>query len=138
MRTSPLAFLLLALVGCGSSGASPTPDAGKTGSTPGTTVGTCAPSPGFEGNSKNVGAYCTESGGQCSSYPNGPALLCAADVAPAGCTKGIFCLVLCSTDSDCGEGACCAGESPTSPKACVPNGCFDAGICTPVAQGCGL
>jgi hypothetical protein len=136
-------FATLVACGSGSDSATPKPDAaatpeadaGATGSTPGTTVGTCYPSVGFAGNAKNVGAYCSPNAGQCSTYPGAATLLCSADVAPPGSPPGDFCvLVGCTTSADCGEDACCTGDTPTSPKACVPIGCFDGGVCVAVSN----
>jgi hypothetical protein len=103
-----------------------TTDAGQDGGscTP-TPVGECFPNACATGNSKNVGAYCTKGGGQCSAYSTGVA--CAIDLSTSGAN---FCILLgCHQNADCGEQACCTGD-PTGPPiyACVPLTCLvDAG-----------
>ncbi len=94
-------------------------------------LGSCTPAPGDTGNSKNVGAYCTKSGGQCSTYPN-PSVQCSIDLSAQGAN---FCILIgCLADGDCGEDACCTGQSGNPIHACVPNGCFDAGVCQGIPQ----
>ena len=122
LRTSfQVACFAVALAGCGSSNG--VTDSGYVGDT---LPGTCTPAAGFAGNSKNVGAYCTQHGGQCQQY----GLSCSIDLDPRG---GNFCiLVLCGTDADCGENACCTGDpmNPQSERACIPVLCdIDGGTC---------
>ena len=134
MRTAFVSGLLLLLLAaaCSSSGSSPgdAKDASTCAQTAaGTTVGTCTPSPCFGGNSKHVGAYCTEGGGQCSTYTSAN-VACSIDLSTMGSN---FCILLnCMQDSDCGEDACCTGMQGTI-KACVPKGCFDGGICQAIS-----
>jgi hypothetical protein len=100
------------------------PDAGFT--MPHPTPGVCMPDPLGTGNSKNVGAYCTQGGHQCSQYTF--ANLCAIDLDPSNGSN--FCLHLpCGSDSECGEQACCVGNGGPI-KACIPAGCGcdDAGV----------
>jgi hypothetical protein len=79
----------------------------------------------------NVGAYCTKGGGQCSDYPN-TSLQCSIDLSAQGSN---FCILIgCSQDSDCGADACCTGQAGNPIHACVPNGCFDAGVCQGIPQ----
>jgi hypothetical protein len=90
------------------------------------TPGVCMPDPLGTGNSKNVGAYCTMGGNQCRQYSF--ANLCAIDLDPTNGSN--FCLhLLCGSDSECGEQACCVGNGGPV-KACIPAGCGcgDAGV----------
>ncbi len=138
--------LAIALCACSSSGpttpptstGNTTPTSSIDGSTisnvgdssTGSTAGTCIPGPGDTGNDKNVGAYCTKGGGQCSNY-NNPLLQCSSDLSSLA---GNFCLIVgCSQDSDCGTDGCCTAPAGESIKACIPVGCFDSGVCSPIA-----
>src|SRR5574340_1500048 len=99
MRSSllPALFAALALAACdsGQNGGAPA-DAGA-----GSPVGSCQPTAGAPGNSKHVGAYCTNGGGQCGKWPAGSATSCASELDPRG---GNFCILLgCALDTDCGE-----------------------------------
>jgi hypothetical protein len=133
MKFSFAQCLMLALVACssGSSGTSSTTTGGNGGLPPGYVgdddAGTCTPAPGYTGNSKHVGAFCTQGGGQCYQWGN---LFCSADVDPA---QGDFwCLLQCTSDADCGEDSCCHVDTQnhTSNMACIPIGCVaDAGAC---------
>lgn len=70
--------------------------------------------PGDLGNSKGVGAHCTQGGGECKQYK----LACLADLGQ----KQEFCTKLfCKTDADCGEEAVCHQDAAGS--ACVPKKC---------------
>lgn len=92
--------------------------------------GNCYPTSSDTGNSKNVGAYCTKSGGQCSDYSS-TSLQCSSDLSAQG---GNFCLLVgCSQDTDCGEDSCCTAPVGSPISACIPIGCFDAGVCSPIA-----
>ena len=84
----------------------------------------CTPGPGYSGNSKHVGAYCTPNGGECAKY----SLLCSIDLDPRG---NKFCIFLpCHSHADCGENACCTGDPGNSVHACVPVACLvDDGVC---------
>jgi hypothetical protein len=133
------AILLLgsSSVGCSSGSSDAPPDASTSGSDgggdggPGDVVGTCTPSPGFAGNAKHVGAYCSPNGGQCATYGNS-LVQCSIDLSPQGSD---FCILIgCQADTDCGQDGCCTGESGNPIHACVPSGCFDAGICPGIPQ----
>ena len=140
MRSIITAAVLTAcslLVACGNSGPTSTPPP-SSNPTPKSTVdgsaisevGTCIPTEGYAGNSLHVGAYCTVAGGQCSVYGNF-ALQCSSDLSALG---GNFCLLVgCTDDSNCGEDGCCTAPGGQGIHACIPVGCFDAGVCSPIA-----
>jgi hypothetical protein len=139
MKSIVLSALVVLLVGTGGvacSGSSDAPpDASAPGEGggggPGEVVGTCTPSAGFGGNAKHVGAYCSPNGGQCATYGNS-LVQCSIDLSAQGAD---FCILLgCSADTDCGQDGCCTGESGNPVHACVPNGCFDAGVCPGIPQ----
>lgn len=71
------------------------------------------------GNERGVGRYCTPSGTECQN--NNGAFLCTAAVDPSG---PWFCTKPCSSDSVCGSGAACIGDSRG--RGCVPVECIDA------------
>jgi hypothetical protein len=127
--------IVLALVGCTSGSSAPSSSADADPDPPSSagdaaskaSPGTCLPTIGDTGNSKNVGAYCTKGGGQCSDYPN-TSLQCSSDLSAQG---GNFCLFLgCTLDTDCGEDACCTSPAGSGIHACIPIGCFDSGVCS--------
>ena len=96
----------------------------------GPSPGNCYPVSGQTGNEKHVGAYCQKSGGQCSTYGN-LSLQCSTDLSAQG---GNFCLIVgCTKDSDCGTDSCCSGPSGSIVRACIPIGCFEAGVCSIIA-----
>jgi hypothetical protein len=104
---------------------------GSEGGSSSSMIGSCTPAPGFAGNSKFVGAYCTQNGGQCAQY-GVVTVQCSIDLDPSGSN---FCILIgCSADSDCGEDACCTGRAGNPVHACVPNGCFDGGACPGIPQ----
>ena len=75
--------------------------------------GGCA-QPDDVGNSKGVGRFCTEGGGECEGQE--------ASFCIAGFSEENYCTVIfCEDDSVCGEDAACVSEGPGS--ACVPNQC---------------
>ncbi len=103
--------------GASSTGGGPVSDAGNT------LPGTCQPAPGFAGNSKGIGAYCTVDGGQCASG------LDCSGAEPGG--TGNFCMSIgaCTIDTDCGADACCVLEEGIV-HVCLPLLCSsDAGTC---------
>ena len=112
-------------------GSAPHGDAGaSSSSSSGPSPGNCYPTPGQTGNDKNVGAYCSKAGGQCGSYGN-LSLQCSSDLSAQG---GNFCLIVgCAKDGDCGQDGCCSGPAGSIVRACIPIGCFDAGVCNIVA-----
>lgn len=117
-------FLLLAA--CTTSSSPATSDAGADTSSP----GVCPPPPGASGNSKNVGAYCTPNGGECTKYS--ASLRCSIDLDPRG---DKFCILLgCQSHGECGELACCTGDPGNPVHACVPLECVvdDSGGCPPI------
>jgi hypothetical protein len=123
----PLWILTLLAACSSSSGSAPAPSDASTSGSGG--LLTCTPPAGSTGNSKNVGAYCTKNGGQCSKFSSSE-VQCSIDLSSSGSN---FCILIgCSQDSDCGEDACCTGEAGNPIKACVPNGCFDGGVCVAV------
>lgn len=92
--------------------------------------GTPCAAPSDPGNEPGVGKYCTSKGGECAATG---AAICLADYTSGG--FGNFCTKLCSTDTDCGQGAACLGASGT-PKVCMPLKCLggaapDAGAPAP-------
>ena len=124
MWTRSLIVLLFILVACGTS-SSPANDSGMDAAADGSTALICTPGPGYTGNSKHVGAYCTPNGGECQKY----SLSCAVDLDPRG---NKFCILLpCHTHADCGENACCTGDPGNPVHACVPIACLvdDASAC---------
>jgi hypothetical protein len=139
MKSIVLSALVVLLAGTGglacSSGSSDAPpDASvpsEGGGGPGEVIGTCTPTPGFAGNAKHVGAYCSPNGGQCATYGNS-LVQCSIDLSAQGAD---FCILIgCSADTDCGQDGCCTGESGNPVHACVPSGCFDAGVCPGIPQ----
>lgn len=101
-----------------------TPDSG-----PHPTPGACMPDPTGTGNSKNVGAYCTNGGEQCRQYDF--ASFCSIDLDSEGSN---FCIHIGCRDHDtCGEEACCTGRPGNPIHACVPKQCLapDAGTACP-------
>ena len=125
--------LLLVAVACSSGGSSgtSTTGGGTSGLPPGYMgnfdAGTCTPAPGYLGNSKHVGAFCSQGGGQCAQWGE----FCSIDVDPA--QGDYWCLLQCTTGADCGEEACCHVDTQTAGSglmACVPICCVaDAGAC---------
>jgi hypothetical protein len=84
-------------------------------------VSACHPAPGYEGNSKNVGAFCSVGGGECAAWGPSGATACAKDLDPEGDT---FCILVgCRSNAACGEEACCTGRTETGIHACVPRKC---------------
>ena len=111
----------LALPACGGGGGGPDD------SEPNTTQSSllnCVPK-GSPGNSKGIGKFCSKGGFQCDLFSF--AKYCTADFksnVPA------FCTTQCNADSECGDGAVCAGDPSSSQKGCTPVACMpkpDAG-----------
>ena len=74
-------------------------------------------SPGALGNDKGVGKYCTKGGTECDGTPE--PTLCLAEFSDQN-----YCsVILCSEDSECGEGAKCVFADAGS--ACLPEQCID-------------
>jgi predicted small lipoprotein YifL len=111
-RNTLILSLFATLAACGAK----TPDVPDAGP-----VSACHPAPGFEGNSRNVGAYCTVGGGECSNWGPSGATACAKDLDPEGDT---FCILVgCQSNAACGDDACCTGRSAGGIHACVPRLC---------------
>jgi hypothetical protein len=69
---------------------------------------------GDTGNALGVGKYCTKGGSECG----GSASVCLADYTSG--TFGDFCTKTCKTDTDCGAGASCFGQTTA---VCMPTSC---------------
>ena len=107
-------------------GKSPFCAGSKEGGGPGTGDGgtPIAPGPcaaaGDPGNNVGVGQFCSPSGGQCLSSPT--ASLCLGDFIQGEFAN--FCTMVCSSDSECGEGAFCGHDST---RICIPSKCVIGG-----------
>ncbi len=138
MRQLSGLILVIALVACGGAAGSRPRDAGPAADA-GTgcvasPVGSCSPSACSTGNASNIGAYCSQGGGECAGYPNGANLVCAVDLEPTQ-TNAKFCISIgCPSNAACGSGACCYQGQACIPLECAAN---DAGICPayPAADG---
>jgi hypothetical protein len=90
--------------------------------------------PGYAGNSKGVGKFCSKSGNECNGAMF--ARYCELDFVA---TAMPICTGPCSTDADCGEGAACT----TTPigKGCQPMSCSppvpDGGATSAASGPCG-
>ena len=96
---------------CDTHDISPTVDDGSGG-------GSGCLSPGALGNEKGVGKYCEKGGTECDDTPEPTLCLAEFDDTANYCS-----VILCSEDSECGEGAKCVFADAGS--ACVPDQCTD-------------
>jgi len=125
-------------------------DGGSTDAGPGVDAGaTCPPTGNTNATScayqscspYHIGAPCTKGGGQCAQYTSHPpgcaagnCLSCAIDLDtnPGPNPDENWCLFLffCSTNDQCGPGACC-NSAGSGTKVCLPLGCVtlpDGGV----------
>lgn len=121
-----LSILAVALVACGGAPEPSSEGADKTTKVvKGTTTdptdpvepaakGACSVA-GDKGNTLGIGKFCSKTVDECAG-----GTFCQAAFAPEGAQ---FCTMLCSTDSQCGDGAVCFKEARGS--ACVPNKCLE-------------
>ena len=75
-------------------------------------------SPGAPGNEKGVGKFCSKGGTECDDTPEPTLCLAEFDDTANYCS-----VILCSDDSECGDGARCVFADAGS--ACVPEQCID-------------